>query len=194
MNAGPPESGLAGRTDEALVAAVAERADRDAFAELFRRYAGRVKAMLMRSGAAADVAEEVAQEVMVAVWRKASTFDADKASVATWIYTIARNRRVDLIRRTKRPEPDPDDPLFRPDPAPPPDAAMAAAQRDLRIRQALHALPPDQLEVVRLAFFAGLSHGEIAERLGAPLGTVKSRLRLSFARLRARLGGDKSEL
>lgn len=176
-------------TDEALLAAVAA-GDRDAFAQLFHRYAGRIKAMMIRSGSPPDLAEEVAQEVMVSVWRKAASFDPAKASVATWIYTVARNRRVDLLRRAARPQPDPDDPLFRPDPQPPAESAMAAAERDARLRRALHALPPDQLEVVRLAFFAGLSHGEIAERLGAPLGTVKSRLRLSFARLRARLGGD----
>ncbi len=192
MSAADAAAGPAGQTDEALLAAVAGHADRAAFVELFRRFAGRIKAMLTRSGSAPEMAEEVAQEVMVLVWRKAASFDPEKASVATWIYAIARNRRIDLLRRAARPEPDPQDPLFRPEPEAPAERVLAAAERDLRVRQALSGLPPEQIEVVRLAFFAGLSHGEIAERLGAPLGTVKSRLRLSFARLRSSLGGDFS--
>lgn len=178
------------RTDEALLADIAGARDRMAFAELFRRYAGRVKAVLIRAGSSPDQAEEAAQEVMVTLWRRAETFDPAKAAARSWIYAIARNRRIDLIRRASRPEPDPEDPLFRPDPEATPEQALAGADRDARVREALSRLSEDQLEVVRLAFFAGLSHSEIAQRLDAPLGTVKSRLRLSFQRLRDELGPE----
>jgi RNA polymerase sigma-70 factor (ECF subfamily) len=180
----------AGSTDEALIGAIATRADRAAFAELFRRYAGRVKAFLMRSGAAHDEAEEGAQEVLVTIWRRAGQFDPEKAGASTWIYTIARNKRIDMVRRTRRPEPDPSDPLFNPDPEESPEQSFSGRERDTRVRKALRELSEDQLTVVRLAFFAGLSQSEIAERLETPLGTVKSRLRLSFRRLRDTLGED----
>lgn len=178
------------RSDEDLLAAIAVHRDRQAFARLFQCYAGRIKAFLMRAGAAGDEAEEAVQEVMVTLWRRAETFDPAKAAARSWIYAIARNKRIDLIRRARRPEPDPEDPMFRPDPEQSAESRLAGAERDARVRAALVALPEDQLAVVRLAFFAGLSHGEIAERLATPLGTVKSRLRLSFRRLRGELGQD----
>lgn len=182
-------------SDEALVTAIAQNGDRTAFAALFGRFAGRVKGFLMKGGAAPDLAEELAQEVMITVWHKSASFDASKASVATWIYTIARNRRIDQIRRVQRQEPDPNDPHFHPDPDPGAENQMAEATRDAIVRQAIADLTPDQREVVELAFYAGLSHSEIAERVGAPLGTVKSRLRLSFTHLRGALGlGFSNEL
>lgn len=182
--------GFAGSSDEALIGAIATRADRAAFAELFRRYAGRVKAFLMRSGARHDEAEEGAQEVLVTIWRRAGQFDPEKAGASTWIYTIARNKRIDMVRRIRRPEPDPSDPLFNPEPEESPEQSFSGRERDTRVRKALRELSEDQLTVVRLAFFAGLSQSEIAERLETPLGTVKSRLRLSFRRLRDTLGED----
>ena len=176
--------------DNALLAAIAARADRTAFAELFRRFAGRIKGFLIRGGLEPELAEETAQEVMVTVWRKAASFDAAKAGAATWIFTIARNRRIDHLRKMSRDEPDPEDPLFAPEPEATPEQEAETATRDAQVRAALATLTPDQLQVVRLAFFTGLSHGEIAEKLDAPLGTVKSRLRLSFRRLRGELGAD----
>lgn len=182
-------------TDEALVAAIAGAADKAAFAELFGRYAGRVKGFLIKAGATPDVAEEVAQEVMVSVWRKAATFDGTRASAATWIYTIARNRRIDLLRRAARPQPDPADPAFEPDPEPDPAVQLAQQERDGQVRRALAELTEEQRAVIEMSFFAGLSHGEIAERIDLPLGTVKSRLRLAFGRLRGTLGdGFSGEL
>lgn len=178
------------RSDETLLAAIARDRDREAFAELFRAYAGRIKAFLMRTGTAADEADEAVQEVMVTLWRRAETFDPQKAAAQSWIFAIARNKRIDLIRRARRPEPDPEDPMFRPDPEESAETRVAGADRDRAVREALADLSEDQLTVVRLAFFAGLSHSEIAERLDAPLGTVKSRLRLAFRRLRAALGED----
>ena len=179
-----------GGSDESLLAAIVDRADRTAFADLFGRYAGRIKAFLINGRLDPGTAEEIAQEVMVTLWRKAASFDPSKASVATWIFTIARNRRIDHLRRQARPEPDPTDPQFRPEPEVSSERAVANATRDTRVRAALASLADEQREVVQLAFFAGLSHGEIAERLGTPLGTVKSRLRLSFARLRTELGTE----
>lgn len=180
-------------SNEALLAAIASAADRAAFATLFERFAGRIKSFLLRAGASPDQAEDLAQDVMITVWRKAASFDPARARASTWIYTIARNRRIDVLRRETRAEPDPQDPMFQPDPEPDPASHLAASDRDARVRSAISELNDDQREVVRLAFFAGLSHGEIAERLGAPLGTVKSRLRLSFQRLRGALGAAFDE-
>lgn len=179
-------------TDEALLARVAAR-DRAAFATLFQRHAGRVKAFLLRSGGvSAAEADEAAQEVMLSVWRGAPGYDPHRAGGATWIYGIARNRRVDMARR-RRPAPDPNDPHFSPDPEPGAETRAAAADRDRAVRAALAELPPDQLEVVRLAFYDGLSHAEAAAALNQPLGTVKSRLRLAMARIRGALGPDFAE-
>lgn len=177
-------------SDEALMAMIVEDASTAAFAVLFDRYAGRVKAFLIRAGAGVEEAEEGAQEVMVGLWRKARLFDPAKASVSTWIYAMARNRRIDMVRRARRPEPDPSDPMFAPDPVAAAETDYAARERDDRVRGALAALSEDQLAVIRLSFFAGLTQSEIAERLGAPLGTVKSRLRLGFRRLREALGDE----
>ncbi len=174
----------------ALVEAIALRRDRTAFGELFAYFAPRVKAYCRRLGADDGLAEELAQEVLVAVWRKADTFDRRQASVSTWIFRIARNRRIDALRRTMRPELDPDDPLLQPEPAPAPDEEVSAMEREARVRSALQDLPADQLELLKLAFYEGLSHSEIAERAGLPLGTVKSRIRLAFMKLRGRLHGE----
>ncbi len=173
-------------SDEALILRIA-REDREAFATLFQRYAGKVKGFLIRSGFPPGESDEAAQEVMLAIWRRADSFDPSRAGGATWIYAIARNRRVDMLRR-RRPEPDPEDPLFRPDPEPPGDAALSIADRDRAVRAALGELTSDQAQAVRLAFYDGLSHSEIAAMLDMPLGTVKSRLRLAMTRLRGALG------
>jgi RNA polymerase sigma-70 factor, ECF subfamily len=166
---------------------IAARADRAAFARLFAYYSPRVKAYLLRLGLDGANAEEVTQEVMVAVWRKAASFDPAQASPSTWIYRIARNRRIDLFRRDRRADIDAEDPALRPQAEQVPDAALEARQREARVRQAMAELPEAQRELVRVAFYEDLSHSEIAERTGVPLGTVKSRLRLAFAKLKGRL-------
>jgi RNA polymerase sigma-70 factor (ECF subfamily) len=191
MCASPPP-GHSAASDAELVRAVARR-DRAAFVELFGRYAGRINAFALRRGAGAADADEIVQDVMVAVWRRAASFDPARAAVSTWIYAIARNRRIDMIRRAQRPAPDPEDPLFRPDPAPDAAGELAAAERRVRLREGLAALPPEQRRVLTLAFYDGLSHGEIATREGLPLGTVKSRIRLAFRHLRGALGDDLAE-
>jgi RNA polymerase sigma-70 factor (ECF subfamily) len=191
MSASPPP-GSAADSDADLLLAVAGR-DRGAFVALFERYAGRVKAYVMRAGATAADADEIAQDVMVAIWRSAGTFDPGRAAASTWIFAIARNRRIDLIRRAVRAGPDPLDPLLRPDPAPDGYVALSAAEREARLRDALAGLAVEQRRVLVAAFYDGLSHGEIAARDGLPLGTVKSRIRLAFRHLHAILGEDLAE-
>ncbi len=170
-----------------MIGAIAARADRQAFVALFEHFAPRVKSYMLRLGAAPPLAEELAQETLLTVWRKAAAFDRAKAAPSTWIFTIARNLRIDAARRVRRSDPL-DDPSDEQDAEPTPDAALATAQSVDRIRAALADLPPEQAEVVRLSFFSDKPHSEIAEQLGLPLGTVKSRLRLAMGRLRDLLG------
>ena len=161
---------------------VHQHKDHAAFAELFAHFAPRVKAFLMKSGADETTAEECAQDVMATLWRKAHLFDAQRASVSTWIFTIARNRRIDVIRRERRPEPEalPWGPEEEPQPA----DMLELRQESDRLSAALRRLPDKQRELVEKAYFGDLSHSQIAEATGLPLGTIKSRLRLALERLR----------
>jgi RNA polymerase sigma-70 factor (ECF subfamily) len=170
----------------ALIVAVAARQDRAAFSILFSHFAPRVKSYLLRLGAAAELAEELAQEALLTVWRRAVSYDPAKAAASTWIFTIARNLRIDALRRERRPELL-EDPVFAPDTPAAPDQATLAAQQESRIAEAVRTLPAEQAEVIRLAFFSDKPHSEIAELLRLPLGTVKSRVRLAMTRLRALL-------
>ena len=167
----------------ALIGRIADAADRGAFADLFQHFAPRVKSYAMRLGAAGPAAEELAQETLLMVWRKAAQFDPARASASTWIFTIARNLRIDALRR-ERPSPAPESDA---DPSPLADAVLSGSQQDGRVREALKALPPEQLEVIELSFFSEAPHSAIAEHLGLQLGTVKSRLRLAMVRMRALL-------
>ncbi|HWA68210.1 MAG TPA: sigma-70 family RNA polymerase sigma factor [Rhizomicrobium sp.] len=171
---------------DTLLGRVAQGRDRAAFAALFAHFAPRIKAYLMRLGAPAALAEDLAQEAMLSLWRKAQLFDPAKASCGTWLFTIARNLRIDALRRERRPELDPGD--FAPEAEPDPGDAMSLAAGEGRLREALGTLPPDQALVVELSFFADKPHSQIADELAIPLGTVKSRLRLAMARLRGALG------
>jgi len=165
--------------------AVARQADRQAFARLFRHFGPRVKGYLLRLGADDAAAEDLMQEVMLTVWRRAPTYDPRIAGVSTWVFTIARNRRIDALRRAPRLPDDIDDPALRPATAPAPDAVAAAQQWEQKMAAAITALPAEQAEMLRLAYFDDRSHSDIAAALNIPLGTVKSRLRLAIARLRA---------
>lgn len=172
------------------ILAVATAADRQAFAALFKHFAPRLKGFLLRAGCAADLAEELAQETMVTVWRKAASFDPARAQLSTWIYTIARNLRIDHHRRNVRQvdlgdgEDDWDFDPMDPDPAASPDEQVLALQRSRRVRDALAQLTPEQASLLRLSFFEEHPHSQIARELGMPLGTVKSRIRLAVAQLR----------
>jgi RNA polymerase sigma-70 factor (ECF subfamily) len=170
-----------------LLSAVAAQRDKAAFTKLFDHFAPRLNAFLCRRGLEPSSAEEVTQHVMEIVWRKALLFDSRKASAATWVFRIARNCRVDLARRNREERLEPDDALSIRDLADLSDVSIDAAQRKERVRAALGNLPQEQKEMVRLAFFEELTHSQIADRTGLPLGTVKSRMRLAFCRLRREL-------
>lgn len=169
---------------------IAESGDRQAFASLFAHFAPRIKAYMMRLGSDSASAEELAQETLATVWRKAGQYDAAKSGASTWIFTIARNRRIDAFRKENRPEIDPDDPALVPEPEKPADDVLYAGQRAAQVRDALAGLPEDQRRVVQLSFYEDLTHAEIAQRLDLPLGTVKSRIRLAFQRIRNSLGEE----
>jgi len=173
----------------ALLSALKATRDEATFAELFRHYAPRLKSYMRKLGAAEDVAEELAQEAMATVWRKAHLFDADRAGAGTWIFSIARNLRIDAFRRQRRPEVDFDDPLLIPDEPLAPDIMLDHDRQALAVRAALADLPQEQARIVHLSFFEDKPHAEIAAELGIPLGTVKSRMRLAFQRFRKALGG-----
>jgi RNA polymerase sigma factor (sigma-70 family) len=170
-----------------LIAAVARSGDREAFAALFDHFAPRVKGLLMRGGAPAELAEEVAQEALLTVWRKAALFDPAKASASTWIATIARNLRIDIARRETRSRLSQVYEILDEESPELPDATLSGAERELRVRAAMKLLSPDQYRVVELAFLEGFSHQDVANQLAIPLGTVKSRLRLALSHLRGRL-------
>jgi RNA polymerase sigma-70 factor (ECF subfamily) len=171
-----------------LLVAIARHRDKKAFAALFQYYAPRVKTYQIRQGADDATAEELAQEALLTAWRKADRFDPAKASAGTWIFTVARNLRIDALRKARRPEFDPEDPAFVPDAEAAPDDALQAGQMRTRIRDAIKQLPEEQATVIRLSFFEDKPHGEIAAQLALPLGTVKSRLRLAMKRVRSLLG------
>jgi RNA polymerase sigma-70 factor (ECF subfamily) len=170
-----------------LVERVAAARDRAAFLELFDHYAPKLKGFYRRRGLGDAQAEDLVQDVMVAVWQRAAQYDRRQAGVSTWVFTIARNRQIDILRRERRPELDADEPALTPSEGPEPDAAYDASQSAERVRRALAGLPDEQAELVRISFYEEASHSAIAERMGLPLGTVKSRLRLALQKLRAAL-------
>lgn len=162
--------------------AVRDRRDRAAFMQLFGYFAPRLKAMLMRGGLRDGSAEDVVQDVMLSVWHKAAQFDPHRAEASAWIYRIARNRSIDLIRRRPPPEPDP---IAEPEGSEP-DAAqiLAMGQEAALLRRALEAMSPEQARVLEQAYFEDLPHSQISQITGLPLGTIKSRIRLGLERLR----------
>lgn len=171
--------------EETLLARIAA-GDRTAFARIFEIYAPKVKGYLIRLGALGAVAEDLTQDAMVSVWRRAASFDAGKAKASTWIFVIARNVWIDKLRREKVElsyRASLDDPEASSDEAP--DDAAVRAQTEEQMTAALSILSEEQRQVVRLSFFEDRPHSEIAERLSLPLGTVKSRLRLALIKLRA---------
>jgi RNA polymerase sigma-70 factor, ECF subfamily len=170
------------------ILAIAASRDRGSFTAIFSHFAPRVKAYLVRGGTPPALAEELTQEALLSVWRKAEQFDPKRASASTWIFTIARNLRIDAARRARNPTslvPAMD----TPDPPEEPFAIVAREQSQAVMRSALERLGVEQREVIRLSFFDSRSHSEIAEQLGIPLGTVKSRVRLAISKLRELVEG-----
>ena len=166
---------------------IASNRDGDAFDTLFRYYAPRVKSYCLRLGADASSAEEVTQEAMVLVWRNADQYKSSLASASTWIFTIARNLSIDRFRKSRRPQFDPNDPLFVPDGEQTPDTLIERIQTEENVRKIMDTLSSNERNVLMLSFYENLSHGEISKQLNIPVGTVKSRIRLAFAKIRAKL-------
>ena len=180
-----------------LVRAVATNGDRQAFAVLFKHFAPRVATYLVRGGTPAASAEELAQEAMVVLWRKAATFDPARAAVSTWIFTIARNLRIDRHRRAGSAGLDGDDTDAadveeHADPSASPGERLDTLQRERRVRSAMRRLSPEHARVLQLSYFAETPHSEIARDLGIPLGTVKSRIRLAVNHLRRLLDAPET--
>lgn len=177
-----------------LLDAVAVRRDRAAFQELFRHFAPRLKSFSLRGGGSPEMAEEIVQEAMVSVWRKAGTFDRRRASASTWIYTIARNKRIDMLRRDGKPAPDAEEYALALQAAPEvsPDGVLGLRQSQEALRTLLQDLPREQRLVLEKAYYEDKTHTDIASELNLPLGTVKSRIRLALGRLRISLQGVES--
>ena len=173
------------------ILAIARAQDRAAFARLFGYFGPRVKSYLLRLGADQAQAEDLTQEVMLAVWRKAPAYDPRLAGPSTWIFAIARNRRIDALRAERRAQLDPDDPGLLPEADALPDRALDTGRWESRLAQALRELPPEQAQMLKLAYYEDRSHGDIAQSLRLPLGTVKSRLRLAVGRLRTMFSDDQ---
>jgi RNA polymerase sigma-70 factor (ECF subfamily) len=165
------------------VVAIARSRDRERFAALFEHFAPRCKSFFIRLGASPGAAEDLAQETLLAVWNKADRFDPARAQASTWIFTIARNLRIDMQRRERDPAKLAE--FYETAPEPLASDRMVSAEQEKRVHAALASLPADQADVIRLSFFEDRPHAEIAGALNIPLGTVKSRVRLAMARLRA---------
>lgn len=170
-----------------LIKAVAAERSVEAFEVLFRYYGPRVRIYMLRQVRDAQAAEELMQETMMTVWNKAALFDPSRGNVSAWIFRIARNLRIDAHRKDKRPEFDINDPAFVKDDAPAADTQMEEVQDAERLHRALAQLPQEQLDLLKRSFFDEASHSTIAQQLGLPIGTVKSRIRLAFAKLRTAL-------
>ena len=171
-----------------LIARIAHERDRTAFIEIFKYFAPRVKSFLMNRGRNEQSAEDVLQEVMIAVWEKSHMYNVEKASVSTWLFTIARYKHIDRMRRDGRHRTESDEPDLRPSDDPEAADNVMQDQRAEAVKKAIAGLPADQQTVIVMSFNQGLSHSEIAEQLGLPLGTVKSRIRRAFQRMREELG------
>ncbi|MCG8504982.1 MAG: sigma-70 family RNA polymerase sigma factor [Sphingomonadales bacterium] len=173
-----------------LVVRVAEARDRAAFEQLFRHFAPRVKSFMLHKGADRETAEELAQETMLRLWRKAHLYRPSKSAVSSWVFTIARNLRIDRMRRESIRQYEDIGDYDAPSTDPISDDLVGRRQESAALSESLAQLPSEQTEVMRLAFIDDLSQREIADRLDLPLGTVKSRMRLAYAKLRVALEGD----
>ncbi len=179
------ETGRDGKADldAAAVARVAGGEDA-ALRELYDRYGRLVYSFAYRLTSDPTLSEECVQDVFVALWRRAADFDPTRAKLTTWLFVVARNRAIELGRQKAR-RPELRDDLEPVGSAPDPADLVAVADESQRVAEAMAELPEDQLAVLRLAYFDGLSHSEIAEVIGIPLGTVKGRVRLALERLRS---------
>ena len=176
-----------------LIGRIAAHGDRDAFRLLFEHFAPRVKGLMLKAGASGEEAEEIAQDTLLAVWRKAAQFDPASTGAPAWIFTIARNLRIDAVRRSARTGvavPDAELEYF-PDPADSQEVQIVKRGDTERIASAISRLSKDQSTAIRMSFIEDRPHSEIAEALRVPLGTVKSRIRLAVSRLKDSLEEPK---
>jgi len=166
-------------------------ADRDeqAFADVYDYFAGRVKSFLIGKGMNEDSAEELTQEIMLIIWRRAESYDPDRAAASTWIFTIARNRHIDFLRGNQRVEVELDDEILELETTErdSQEKHVESEQAARRLADALEKLPQEQKQVMHLSYFRGQSHGAIAKWLDLPIGTVKSRIRLAMQSVRSQL-------
>ena len=170
-----------------LLLRVGSDRDRSAFKKLYEHFAPRLKSFLLRIGSDMSAAEEICQESMIMVWRRAETFNPDSAGASTWIFTIARNKRIDKLRKDNRPLPDLNDPSFFQIPVDRSDDILQRVEEEKKIKNALKNLPPEQAKLILSAYYEEKSHRKIADETNLPLGTVKSRIRLAINRLRTQL-------
>ena len=172
-----------------LINLIATRKDKTAFSSLFKLVGPRIKGYLMKLGSNDIVAEDLLQEVMLTVWRKSETFDRNKAAVSTWLFTIARNKRIDMLRKEIRPQLDPNDPMLTPNQEESADNVYGSKQESIKITDAIKMLPEEQSKLIKMTYYEDKSHSIIARELNMPLGTVKSRIRLASTRLKKLLEG-----
>ena len=177
-----------------LLLSIGQIQDKAAFADLFQHFAPRVKSYMLKLGSADEMAEELAQQTLLQVWRKAQLFDPDKAAASTWIFRIARNIRIDVLRKQKHFFDDDFDLAKIEDEQEDAEVKINREQKSRHVALALAKLPQDQAKIIRMSFYDGLSHGEIAKQLELPLGTVKSRIRLAFGRLRESVYLESGEM
>ena len=167
-----------------LITRVAQNRDRQAFAQLFDHFAPRLKSFIMRKNTSAELAEDLVQEAMISVWTKAALYESSKGSVTTWVFTIARNLRIDRIRRdVHMPTTELGD-YDEPSEAPEGEELLGRKQEDGLVARALQGIPEEQRQILVLSFVEEMPQSEIAEKLSIPLGTVKSRMRLAYGHLR----------
>lgn len=186
---GPDDTPISGPPPDhrELVARIAAERDREAFRELFEQFGPRIKALMLKAGADHALAEDLVQDVMMTVWRKVELYRPERGAVSTWIFTIARNARIDRLRlHSSRPYEDIEE-LDLPSDEPDGEAAVHASQQAEKVGEALTGLPEDQRRIIEMAYLHDMSQSEIAERLSVPLGTVKSRMRLAYRKLQATL-------
>lgn len=167
-----------------LISRVAQNRDRQAFNRLFDHFAPRLKSFMMRKNTSAEMAEDLVQEAMIAVWTKAHAYEPSKGAVTTWVFTIARNLRIDRFRRDgNMPTTELGDYDEASD-APEGEELLGRKQEDGLVARALESIPPEQRQILLLSFVDEIPQSEIATKLSIPLGTVKSRMRLAYAHLR----------
>jgi len=178
-----------------LVRCVQATQDKQAFTKLYHHYAPRIYSFLVKNKAASEEAEEIAQEALMTLWQKSHLFDPEKSSLSTWLFRVARNKRIDRLRRKILSDSDKKDPSLFPEAEKAADQKIESIQWEAKMRAAIKSLPPEQSLLIKMAFFEGKTHSQISNELSLSLGTVKSRIRLAFSKLRVQVEKDyKAEI